>query len=99
MASVSSRATPTLPWQPRVNAAAVSPYSANNQLLDSGAAHHMTNDLNNLALHQPYQGGDDVLISDGSPLTISHTGFTLFPSKPLDITLDNILCVPIFKRT
>lgn len=38
---------------------------ANPWLLDSGATHHMTSDLANLSLHQPYQGEDAVLIGDG----------------------------------
>ena len=84
----------TMPWQPRANAAMVSPYSANNWLLDSGDTHHMTNDLNNLSLHQPYQGGDDVLIGDGSPLAITHTGSTLLSSPSRNLALDKILCVP-----
>uniref|UniRef100_A0A0D3AH30 Retrovirus-related Pol polyprotein from transposon TNT 1-94-like beta-barrel domain-containing protein n=2 Tax=Brassica oleracea var. oleracea TaxID=109376 RepID=A0A0D3AH30_BRAOL len=42
-------------------------------LLDSGASHHMTSDLANLSLHTPYNGGDDVILGDGSGLNISHT--------------------------
>ncbi|XP_010501934.1 PREDICTED: uncharacterized protein LOC104779272 [Camelina sativa] len=37
----------------------------NPWILDSGATHHLTSDLNNIALHQPYNGGDDVMIADG----------------------------------
>ncbi|KAL1219597.1 Retrovirus-related Pol polyprotein from transposon RE1 [Cardamine amara subsp. amara] len=62
------------PWQPCANIAVGPQYTANNWLLDSGAIHHITSDLNNLALHQPYNGGDDLLIGDGSGLAISHTG-------------------------
>ena len=91
-------ATATMPWQPRANAAMVSPYSANNWLLDSGATHHITNDLNNLALHQPCQGGDGVLIGDGSPLAFSHTGSTLLSSPTRSLTLDKILCVPDIQK-
>ena len=61
----SSNANPFKQWQPRANVAVNSPYTAANWLLDSGATHHITLDLNNLALHQPYNGGDDVLIADG----------------------------------
>nr|GLL33824.1 uncharacterized protein LOC109154184 [Ipomoea trifida] len=43
-------------------------------LLDSGASHHVTIDLSNLALHTPYDGTDEVMIGNGSGLPISHTG-------------------------
>ncbi|CAN1133191.1 Retrovirus-related Pol polyprotein from transposon RE2 [Linum perenne] len=33
--------------------------------LDSGANHHLTNDLANLALHSEYQGTEQVQLSDG----------------------------------
>ncbi|XP_010496192.1 PREDICTED: uncharacterized protein LOC104773308 [Camelina sativa] len=42
-----------VPWQPRANLAMTGSPSPNNpSLLDSGATHHLTTDLNNLALHQ-----------------------------------------------
>lgn len=59
------------PWQPRANMALTSPDTA--WLLDSRATHHMTSDLSNLSIHQPYRGDDDVLIGDGSGLSITHT--------------------------
>ncbi|KAL1208369.1 Retrovirus-related Pol polyprotein from transposon RE2 [Cardamine amara subsp. amara] len=49
-------------------------YNAPNWILDSGATHHLTSDLSNLSLHQPYSGGKEVTIADGSGLQISHTG-------------------------
>ena len=57
--------SPFQPWQPRANLALGHQYPANPWLLDSGATHHMTSDLANLSLHQPYQGEDAVLIGDG----------------------------------
>ncbi|CAJ2640695.1 unnamed protein product [Trifolium pratense] len=35
-------------------------------LLDSGATHHVTNDLTNLALHHPYTGPDSLFMGNGS---------------------------------
>ncbi|XP_010513458.1 PREDICTED: uncharacterized protein LOC104789463 [Camelina sativa] len=57
------------PWNPRANLAVASPW-----VLDSGATHHITSDLNNLSLHQPYHGGDEVFVADGSTVPITHTG-------------------------
>ncbi|MCI02169.1 hypothetical protein A2U01_0023201, partial [Trifolium medium] len=36
--------------------------SQNNFLVDSGATHHVTNDLANLALHHPYTGRDSLFM-------------------------------------
>ncbi|CAI8616456.1 unnamed protein product [Vicia faba] len=43
-------------------------YAAANEnwILDSGANHHITADLNNLSLHSTYEGPDSVTIGDGS---------------------------------
>ncbi|KAG7586548.1 Zinc finger CCHC-type [Arabidopsis thaliana x Arabidopsis arenosa] len=86
-------ANPFRPWQPRANVAVGSPY-----ILDSGATHHLTADLNNLSLHQPYNGGDDVMIADGSTMTISHTGSALLPNQTRSLLLDKILCVPDIQK-
>ena len=88
------QATPFHPWQPRANMVMNAPYMAANWLLDSGATHHITSDLNNLSMHQPYHGNDDVLIADGSTLSISHTGSSLIPTYTRDLSLQKILCVP-----
>ena len=82
------------PWQPRANLALGATTLNNSWLLDSGATHHMTNDLDNLALHSPYNGDDVVLIGDGSPLPITHTGSLSFPSSSKPLSLTNVLCVP-----
>lgn len=44
-------------------------------ILDSGATHHITNDLNQLHLSQPYTGSDQLVVGDGSGHTISNIGF------------------------
>lgn len=62
--------------------------------MDSGATHHLTSDLNNLALHQQYQGDETVLIGDGSDLKITHTGSLSLPSTSRPIHLNSVLCVP-----
>ncbi|CAH9079802.1 unnamed protein product [Cuscuta epithymum] len=37
-----------------------------NWLLDTGATHHITSDLNNLQIHSDYNGPDSVMLGDGS---------------------------------
>ncbi|KAG7536467.1 Integrase catalytic core [Arabidopsis suecica] len=88
------QSSPFTPWQPRANFVAGSPYSANNWLLDSGATHHITSDLNNLALHQPYTGADDVMVADGSTVPITHTGSASLFTNSRPLTMKNVLYVP-----
>ena len=47
---------------------------AQNWMMDSGASHHITTDLNNLSLYSDYGGPDELLVGDGSGLQIKHTG-------------------------
>ncbi|WVZ01941.1 hypothetical protein V8G54_022747 [Vigna mungo] len=68
--------------------------SNHHYLLDSGATHHVTTDLNNFIVYHPYTGPDSLFVGDGSGLHISHSG-TL---KLHDITLPNVLCVPSMKQ-
>ena len=82
------------PWQPRANVAAATPYTANNWLLDSGETHYITSDLQNLSLHQPYDGGETVIIADRSNKSITHTGSTILPSYTKSLQLYDVLCVP-----
>ena len=67
---------------------------ASSWIMDSGATHHLTSDLDNLALHQPYHGNDKVLIGDGSGLPITHSGSLSLPSTTRPLTLTDVLCVP-----
>ncbi|KAJ1427986.1 BSD domain [Sesbania bispinosa] len=41
--------------------------------MDSGATHHITNDLDRLHLSSPYSGSDQLIVGDGSTLPITHT--------------------------
>ena len=97
-ASFSQSVSSQTPWQPQENVAHANPYTPNQWILDSGATHYLTSDLSNLALHQPYNGGEEVAIADGSGLAITHTGSTSFsmPSKSLKLT--DILCVPTVNK-
>uniref|UniRef100_A0A1J3IZM7 Retrovirus-related Pol polyprotein from transposon TNT 1-94 n=1 Tax=Noccaea caerulescens TaxID=107243 RepID=A0A1J3IZM7_NOCCA len=82
----------TVSWQPRVNLA-TAPYNSANWVVDSGATHHLTSDLQNLSFHHPYTGGEDVTIVDGSSLKITHTGSTLLPTSSRPLNLKDVLCV------
>ncbi|KAL0663659.1 hypothetical protein Bca4012_100496 [Brassica carinata] len=81
-------------WNPRANVAITQPYNPNSWILDSGATHHLTTDLVNLSLHQPYTGGEEVTISDGSNLPISHAGSTSLNTPTHSFRLNDILYVP-----
>ncbi|XP_021746812.1 uncharacterized protein LOC110712647 [Chenopodium quinoa] len=48
--------------------------ASNSWLLDSGASHHVTNDLANLSLHAPYDSTEELVVGDGSTLPIQNTG-------------------------
>lgn len=85
------------PWQPRANMVA-SPYDPNGWLLDSGATNHITSDLNNLALHQPYTGGEDVTIADGTGLHIGNTGSSFLSTPTRTLALKDVLYVPNIKK-
>jgi hypothetical protein len=63
-------------------------------LVDSGATHHITNDLANMAIHHPYTGPDSLFMGNGSGLNISHSGTLLIN----DLSLSNALCVPSMKQ-
>lgn len=82
------QSAPFMPWNPRANFTAASPYDAGNWLLDSGATHHITSDLNNLALHQPYNGRNDVIVADGSPVPIQQTGEGSENGGPISLRQD-----------
>lgn len=88
------------PWTPQAHytAASASDMSVSPWLLDSGASHHITSDLNNLSLHAPYHGGDDVMIGNGTGLPITHTGSTKLSPSSRPLTLNNVLCVPDMRK-
>uniref|UniRef100_A0A2N9G9A2 Integrase catalytic domain-containing protein n=1 Tax=Fagus sylvatica TaxID=28930 RepID=A0A2N9G9A2_FAGSY len=79
------------PWQPQAHLA-THPSTTPSWLMDSGASHHVTSDLDNLSLHTPYIGTDDIMIGDGSNLPITHTGSTSLKTSQHTFTLDNVLC-------
>ena len=87
------------PWQAQAHVAttSISP-SHDPWLLDSGATHHITTDLQNLTIHNPHTGPDEIMIGDGSGIPITHTGSTFLPTPSHSFTLSSVLCAPLMKR-
>ena len=85
------------PWPPKAHCATTSSHN-NPWLLDSGASHHITSDLNNLSIHTPYDGADDIMIGDGTNLPITHTGFTSLLHSNQKFSLTDVLCVPTITK-
>ncbi|XP_015166957.1 uncharacterized protein [Solanum tuberosum] len=46
---------------------------------NSGATHHLTNDLPNIAVKEKYLGSDQIHVGNGSCLTISHFDHSILP--------------------
>lgn len=65
-----------------------------NWILDSGATHHVTNDLDQLHLTNPYRGNDHITVGDGNSLPIAHTGKLVLPTKNQNLYLPQVLHVP-----
>lgn len=80
---------------PKAYAASPSFSSGPNQwYVNSAATHHITNDLNNLQLYQPYHGQDQVTVGNGSNLPILHSGKGILPTPKFPFHLRNVLHVP-----
>lgn len=76
-----------------------SPPTTTNWLFDSGASFHATNDLNNLSIHAPYDGTEELVIGDGPCLQISHIGSVIIHTPNTPLILKNVLYVPLLSRS
>jgi len=65
--------------------------------MDSGTTHHLTSNLDNLAIHSEYQGPEEVTLGNDSKLPISHIGSSSLHVPGASFNLNNILCVPTAK--
>ena len=70
------------------------PPGASDWILDSGASHHITNELDNMHFSQPYTGSDQLLVGDGSGHTISNIGKIILKTPSQSFHLSNVLHVP-----
>lgn len=85
-------------FHPQAHVANVVSPSSSTWLLDTGASHHVTTFLNNLALHIPYDGTDELIFRDGTGLKISHVGSLSFSHMSSSIKLNNVQFVPSMSR-
>ncbi|KAK2972860.1 hypothetical protein RJ640_028388 [Escallonia rubra] len=67
-------------------------------LFDTGASHHVTSDTANLHTYSDYGGPDEIHISDGSGLHISHIGHAKLRTPHTNFALNDVLCVPSINR-
>ena len=65
---------------------------------DGGATHHVTNDPQALVDPALYQGTEQLLIGNGSGLSIHSTGSSSIPSQSHSLKLQNILHVLDIKK-
>ncbi|KAJ0010905.1 hypothetical protein Pint_34694 [Pistacia integerrima] len=83
---------------PQTNYTASETNNNTNWIMDSGASHHITSDLQNMAIHSDYVGNDGIIIGDGSGIPITHTGSTTLSSCNSTFQLNNVLCAPSIKK-
>lgn len=67
-------------------------------LFDSGASHHITNDLNNLTLKVDYTGNAQLHVANGTFLPITHVGSTTLNPSTHPLCLSNVLYAPGFTQ-
>ncbi|KAJ8898914.1 hypothetical protein K2173_008407 [Erythroxylum novogranatense] len=69
--------------------------SPNNQtkpwIVDTGATHHLTSELENLGIHSEYSGTDEVTLTIGKQIPISHVGSNSITLSARPFSLRNIL--------
>jgi hypothetical protein len=61
---------------------------------ETGATDHITSDLDRLALHEQYHGGDSVQVGNGAGLQILNTGSCSISTNTPPLALNNVLHVP-----
>mgnify|MGYP003702400771 CR=1 FL=1 len=77
------------------SASSLPQYDSSNWYLDSATFDHMTHDLSQLSLHQPYQGTDHITVGNGNSIPILHTGKDILPTPHHTFKLNKFLPTPI----
>lgn len=67
--------------QPRANYTTHNTTNDENWLVDSGASHHVRQDIQNFFLHFNYDGSEDIMLGDGNEHKITHTRTASLPSS------------------
>ena len=66
-----------------------------NWYFDSGATHHLTNDLANLNVRaKEYTGLETIRVGNGKSLPVTHIGTTQFSTPNSTFLLNDVLHVP-----
>ena len=58
----------------------------------------MTSDIQNLSFHFDYTTIDNILIENGTCLTVTHIGSSTLPFSSQSFILNNVLCVSSMKK-
>lgn len=85
---------PTAQPATRAFVASTSTTPPSDWFLDSAATHHLTNDLTNMHLYQPYHGNEQVMVGNGAALPIQHSGKGILPTPSHSFCLNQFLHVP-----
>lgn len=81
----------------RANFAYGMPTTAAPWVVDSGASHHITNDIQYFNSAQDYTGPDEISMGDGKVIPITHTGTAQLHASGKLFSLSNTLCAPKIK--
>ena len=80
---------------PMVNTTSAGPTSSNPPwMFDSGASHHVASNPASFHTISEYGGPDEIVLGNGTNLSISHTGHSTLPTLSRPLNLHNILFVP-----
>jgi hypothetical protein len=65
-----------------------------NWYTDTGATDHVTDELENLTVHNKYKGNDQVHTASGAGMNISHIGHSIVKTPHQNLMLRNVIYVP-----
>jgi histone deacetylase 1/2 len=71
---------------------------ASNWYTDTGAADHITSELDKLVIHDKYNGDDQICTASGAGMNIDHIGKAIVSTPNCNLKLNNVLHVPNAKR-